>query len=171
MDIDPRVEPDLVGSLTNMDQIADQSFDAVFCSHSLEHLHAHEVIIALQSIFRILHPAGFALITSPDLEPIAALVSQGRGEEVAYQSPIGPITALDMLFGHTASIERGNHYMAHKTGFTTERIARLFLQAGFDEVLVTKGVCFDLWVLALNPGAGKNLILSDLQKSGLDFVE
>jgi SAM-dependent methyltransferase len=171
MDIDPRVSPDLVGSLAGLDQIPDASFDAVWCSHSLEHLYSHEVATAIRGIFRILSPAGFALVTSPDLEPIAALIAEGRGEEVAYQSPLGPITALDMVYGHAASIERGNIYMAHNTGFTAERIARLFLQEGFVEILVTKGICFDLWALALMPNADKQQIRSDLRDSGLDFFE
>src|SRR5665213_540831 len=35
-----------------------------------------------------------------------------------YTSPAGPITPLDMLFGHSDSIASGHLYMAHKTGFT-----------------------------------------------------
>jgi predicted SAM-dependent methyltransferase len=165
------VRMDLVGSLTDMDQIPDRSFDAVWCSHTLEHLHTHQVPHAIRSIRRVLNPDGFALVTSPDLEPIAALISEGRGEDVAYQSPMGPITALDMLFGHGASIERGNFYMAHKTGFTADSMARHFLASGFVEVLVTKGNCFDIWALALMPSADKDTIVSDLARHGLDFNE
>lgn len=171
MDIDARVAPDIVGSLTDLDQLTDDSFDAVFCSHSLEHLHTHDVGKALRGIFRILQPTGFALITSPDLEPIAKLVSEGRGEEIAYQSSVGPITALDMIYGHAASIERGNTYMAHNTGFTADRVARLLLEAGFVEVLVTEGDCFDLWAVALMPDAEKDSILTSLDENGLDFFE
>lgn len=171
MDVDPRVAPDIVGTLEDLGQVADRSFDAVYCSHSLEHLHPHHVRHALRGIARILKTDGFALITSPDLEPIAALVAGGRGEEVAYQSPLGPITALDMIYGHAASIEKGNFYMAHNSGFTEDRIARLLLEARFDEVLVIKGNCYDFYALALMPEADKDQILSELRGGGLDFTE
>lgn len=171
MDVDPRVSPDIVGSLEDLSPVPDRSFDAVYCSHSIEHLHPHDVRAALRGIFRVLKPDGFALITSPDLEPIAALVAQGRGEEVAYQSPLGPITALDMIYGHAASIESGNLYMAHNSGFTSESIARLLLEARFEEVLVISGNCYDFYALALMPSARKDQILRDLHQGGLDFSE
>jgi predicted SAM-dependent methyltransferase len=170
MDIDPRVSPDLIGSLEDLGQIADRSFEAVYCSHSLEHLHPHDVVSAIRGIVRILKRNGFALVTTPDLEPIAALIVQGRAEDAAYQSPVGPITALDMLYGHAASIAAGNHFMAHKTGFTEDRIARLFLEAHFEEVLVIKGRSYDLFALALMPEADKYRILDELRKGGLDFL-
>ncbi|WP_197961149.1 class I SAM-dependent methyltransferase [Bradyrhizobium agreste] len=171
MDVDARASPDIVASLEDMSQIADRSFDAVYCSHSLEHLHPHDVRSALRGIVRVLKPDGFALVTSPDLEPIAALVAQGRGEEIAYQSPLGPITALDMIYGHAASIERGNYYMAHNSGFTEDSIARLLLEARFEEVLVIKGNCYDFYALALMPQADKAQILDELHQGGLDFAE
>ncbi|MCK1368329.1 class I SAM-dependent methyltransferase [Bradyrhizobium sp. 62] len=171
MDVDPRVAPDIVGSLEDLSQVADRTFDAVYCSHSLEHLHPHDVRSALRGIARILKPDGFALITSPDLQPIAALVANGKGEEVAYQSPLGPITALDMIYGHAASIEKGNVYMAHNSGFTEETIARLLLEARFEEVLVIKGNCYDFYALALMPRAAKTQILGELHKGGLNFAE
>lgn len=171
MDVDPRVAPDIIGSLEDLSQVADKSFDAVYCSHSLEHLHPHDVRSALRGIVRVLKSDGFALITSPDLEPIAALIAQGRGEEVAYESPLGPITALDMIYGHAASIERGNHFMAHNTGFTEERMARLLLEARFDEALLIKGNCYDFYALALMPQANKPHILAELRNGGLDFTE
>jgi SAM-dependent methyltransferase len=170
MDIDPSVSPDIIGSLEDLGQIADKSFDAVYCSHSLEHLHSHDVVFAIRGIARILKPAGFALITTPDLEPIAALIAQGRAEDIAYQSPVGPITALDMVYGHAASIAQGNLFMAHNTGFTEDRIARLLLEARFDEVLVIKGRSYDLFALALMPGADKEQILIELRVGGLDFT-
>ena len=169
MDVDPRVAPDIIGSLEDLGQIADNSFDAVYCSHSLEHLHPHDVVSAIRGIARILRPDGFSLITTPDLEPIAVLIAQGRAEDVAYLSPVGPITALDMLYGHAASIAAGNHFMAHRTGFTEDRIARLLLEARFDEVLVVKGQSYDLFALALMPEADKDRIVAELRAGGLDF--
>ncbi|WP_418643853.1 class I SAM-dependent methyltransferase [Stutzerimonas kunmingensis] len=153
LDVDPKVKPDIVASLTDMSVVASASVDAVWSSHNIEHLEGFQVAGALGEIRRVLKPGGFALITLPDLQRIAELIAQGRGDDVMYTSPAGPITPLDMLFGHQASLARGNHYMAHRTGFTAERLGTKLAEAGFGEVRVVKGRSFDLWAVALNDAA------------------
>jgi predicted SAM-dependent methyltransferase len=171
LDIDPVAKPDLVGTLTDLSAlIPSQSFDAVWASHSLEHLHAHEAPLALSEFKRILKPDGFALITSPDLETVASLVVKHGLDHVAYQSPIGPITAHDILFGHTASIKRGMTFMAHKSGFTCESLGTLLLEAGFQTILV-KRVEFDLWALALSENSDKSAIQQALYAGGLNMFD
>src|ERR1700757_367954 len=66
-DLDPRVRPAFVGSMTNMhSQFSAGSFDAIWSSHSLEHLHNHEIPLALGEFRRVLRSDGFALISCPD---------------------------------------------------------------------------------------------------------
>ena len=67
MDIDPAAQPEVLGSLTKMDAFPAHEFDAVWSSHTLEHLYSHEVPAALAEFKRVLKPDGFALITCPDL--------------------------------------------------------------------------------------------------------
>lgn len=169
LDIDRAVQPDIVGSIADLSSIATASFDAIWCSHNLEHLHTHEVPKALAEFRRVLKPDGFALVTTPDLELIAGLVIAGRLEEPAYQSAAGPISALDMLFGLSTSIERGNLFMAHNSGFTTDRIGRLLVASGFAEVLAKRGTWYDLWALALMPEADKARLLTYLRANNLDL--
>ncbi|GEP01791.1 class I SAM-dependent methyltransferase [Methylobacterium haplocladii] len=153
LDIDARVEPDHVGSVTNMRSFApDASFDAIWSSHNVEHLHTHEVDTAFREFGRVLQPNGFALITCPDLDAIVRLIADGKMHDVIYTSPAGPITPFDMLYGHSASIAAGFGYMAHNTGYTAERLGRVALAAGFGEVRVKRGRFLDLWALALMPG-------------------
>lgn len=147
-DIEPSVKPDVLGSIVDMVEVASGSFDALWSSHNIEHIHSFQVPLALKEFRRILKPTGFALITCPDIERVAQLVVAGRLEEVAYVSPAGPITALDMLFGHSASIARGHVSMSHNTGFTVERLGNALIAAGFREVRVVKGHSYDLWALA-----------------------
>ena len=90
-DIDPDVAPDIVGSITDMAAVADASVDAVWSSHNVEHLYAHEVPLALAEFRRVLKAGGFALITLPDLQKVAELVAADKLEEPAYISPAGPI--------------------------------------------------------------------------------
>ncbi len=168
LDIDPKVKPDIVASLTDMSAVASASVDAVWSSHNIEHLEGFQVAGALGEIRRVLKPGGFALITLPDLQRIAELVAQDRGEDVLYTSPAGPITPLDMLFGHQASLARGNHYMAHRTGFTAKRLGKMLAEAGFGEVRVLKGRSFDLWAVALN---SNQLSEADLQSNQANFSQ
>ena len=71
--------------------VADACFDALYSSHAIEHLYAHEVIPALREFLRVLKPDGFALVTCPDLAAIARQLLDGGAEGIAYQSPAGPI--------------------------------------------------------------------------------
>jgi SAM-dependent methyltransferase len=170
-DIDPHVKPDIVGSITDMSKlIGSESFDGVWSSHSLEHLYAHEVPLALGEFRRILKPGGFALITSPDIESIASMVLEYGLDHVAYTSPVGPITPHDMLFGHSASIERGSTFMAHNTGFTCASLGQRLLDAGFPVVLA-KREGLALWALALMEQADKTTIQQELKAAGLDMSD
>jgi len=46
-DIDQSVNPDIVGTMTDMSQVQGASVDALFSSHNIEHLYPHEVPVAL----------------------------------------------------------------------------------------------------------------------------
>ena len=149
LDIDPSVSPDLVGSLTDLGAVDDASIDAVFSSHNLEHLYAHEVPQALGEFRRVLRPSGVALITCPDLQAVAQMVAEDRLVEPAYQSGMGPITPLDMLYGHRASLAAGNLFMAHRCGFTHAVLRGTVSAAGFAQCAsLRRPRSFDLWILA-----------------------
>jgi predicted SAM-dependent methyltransferase len=171
LDIDPEVKPDIVGSITELDlSFGPQSFDAVWSSHVLEHLYAHEVYPALRQFFRVLKPDGLALVMSPDLEAVARYIVNHGIASVAYDSPAGPIRPLDMLYGHTRAIEEGHFHMAHRTGFTAERLGNLLLSAGFSTVS-TRTENFEICALALMPDAKAEAIQEELAASGFNFQE
>jgi len=154
LDLDPTVQPDIVCSITDMSPVAADSVDAVWSSHNLEHLQRHEVPLALGEFRRVLKPHGLLLLTLPDLQHVARLIVEDRLEESAYVSQSGPITPLDMIFGHTASLARGNQFMAHRTGFTARSLHQLLIGAGFVEVTLRQGTSFDLWATGHKPGRG-----------------
>lgn len=147
MDIDPSVKPDIVSDMSRMHMVKDGEFEAIWSSHNIEHLFFHEVPVALKEFYRVLKLGGFVLITLPDLQTVASYVAQGKLEQKLYDSPAGPITPLDILFGYTKAIAAGNHFMAHKTGFTAETLAYKFHQAGFCNIQVQRRG-FDLWAVA-----------------------
>lgn len=169
LDVDPRVVPDIVCSTTDMRRaVVDQSFDALWSSHNIEHLYDHEVKLALAEFRRVLKRSGFALIRCPDLQAILETALAGGVETVSYVAPAGPVTPLDMLYGFRPSIARGNDFMAHKTGFTDLRLGRLLIEAGFAEVR-TKRAAFDLWAVAVADAGRTQDVLAQLAASGTEF--
>lgn len=148
-DIDESVKPDIVGTMTDMSAVESESVDALFSSHNIEHLYAHEVPVALREFGRVLRPDGFAVVTCPDLQSVCQLVAQDKLVEPAYFSPAGPISPLDILYGLRSSMANGNLYMAHRCGFT-EKVLRATLQAAGFAIVATiaRPSAFELWALA-----------------------
>jgi SAM-dependent methyltransferase len=166
LDIDPSSKPNVIGSITEMTTFPDHDFDAIWSSHTLEHLFAHEVPRALGECKRVLKPDGFAIFLCPDLESVAEHLTRYGPDHVAYTSAAGPITALDMLYGHQASVARGRVSMAHKTGFTAERLGKLLLAAGFATVHVRRDEHFEICSLAFAERADHERIQSELGSWG-----
>lgn len=173
LDINPAVQPDIVGSMTDMSMVADGAFDGVYSSHNIEHLYAHEVPAALKEFRRVLGAKGFLVVTCPDLQSVAALVAEDKLTDVAYQSPAGPISPIDMIYGHRASMARGNLFMAHRCGFTLKVLANTLAAAGFAQVLgARERSAYALWAVATKskwPDAtARDLARRFLPKGALD---
>lgn len=150
LDIDPKVAPDIIGTMTDMQAVATASMDALYSSHNIEHLYPHEVATALAEFLRVLKPDGFAVITCPDLQAVAELVAQDKLNEPCYVSPAGPVTPLDILYGFRPSLAAGNLFMAHRTGFTLRSLLTECRAAGFDTVIGAREgrSAMALWVIA-----------------------
>lgn len=131
LDIDKDVNPDIVGMLTDMKSVETGSVDAVYSSHNIEHIYSYEVPIALREFYRVLKEDGIVVILCPDLQSIGEALTQDKLLEPLFESPIGPLTAFDVLYGHREMVAEGNEYMAHKGGFTYSVLDRAFFEAGF----------------------------------------
>lgn len=149
VDLDPGCRPDVLSDLTDLaPSIPDGSADLIYCSHVVEHFFDHDVPKVLSEFARILRPQGAAILRVPDLAGVMQALDEGDLERSLYQSPSGPISALDVIFGHRASIAAGNHYMAHRTGFTQASLARRLLDAGFEEVQTLPGPSVEFCAIA-----------------------
>lgn len=147
-DISETVDPDIVGDILDMKDIDEGSVDSLWSSHNIEHVFAHQVHTVLTEFRRVLAPDGFAVITCPDLQSLGERIAEGRLDDPVYTSPSGPITPLDILYGHGASIEKGGTYMAHKTGFSLRSLARAMDRAGFTNLVGTRRRSrTDLWIV------------------------
>ena len=136
LDIDPQVLPDIVCDARELHTLQEAQFDAIYCSHNLEHYYRHDVSKVLSGFLHVLKSGGFAHITVPDIHQVMrATIDRGLDiDDVLYESVAGQITVLDVLYGYSAEIERsGKEFFAHKTGFTQKSLATALKRAGFSK--------------------------------------
>ena len=117
-DIDKKYNPDICGDITDLSNIPDDTFDALFTSHTVEHIDFYKVVPTIKQFIRILKKDGIAKIVVPNLQTLGEKLSEGDVLSTLYESPAGPINSLDILYGHAASVLRNGDFMRHKTGFT-----------------------------------------------------
>ena len=136
LDIDPRGSPDIVCDARELTTLDEGAFDAVYCSHNLEHYYRHDVPRVLAGFLHVLKDGGFAHIRVPDInEVMRQTIERGLDiDDVLYTSPAGPILVLDVLYGYSVEIEAsGQDFFAHKTGFTEKSLLAVLGSAGFSK--------------------------------------
>jgi SAM-dependent methyltransferase len=142
LDINPKGNPDIVCDARQLATLDPDQFDAVYCSHNLEHYYLHDVPKVLRGILHVLRTGCCALIRVPDVHEVMRIAVE-RGldmHDVLYQSSAGPITVCDVLYGYGVEIEHsGNDFYAHKTGFSQKSLLRALLDAGYTKVYSAVG--------------------------------
>ena len=142
LDLDPNYKPDIVADFREM-PIESSSYDVIYCSHSLEHVHTSEVPKVLGEFHRVLKSNGRAIIIVPDLEGVSPT------DEVLFTAPAGPITGLDMIFGYGPRT-KSEPLMAHRTGFISYTLDKALSRAGFNAV-VRRLPDYNLLAVAVKP--------------------
>jgi len=137
LDIDPAVQPDVVCDAKEMRRLPAAKYDAIYCSHSLEHFYTHEVPQVLAGFLHVLKPTGFAHIEVPDMSQVFRAIVQGNRDigDIFYQSSAGPIAFHDVIYGFGKMVASGNLYYCHKTGFTEKSLGQAITRAGFKKVM------------------------------------
>jgi len=149
LDIDPTHNPDIVCSMNDMSTVEDNSFDAIYSSHNIEHVFPHEVLGTFQEFRRVLKDDGFLILTCPDIKSVCALIGEGNIGKKLYTSSAGDIFPLDILYGHRSSLASGHTYMAHKNGFTSESLSTQIKDANFKSFCIGEmKTAFALWLIA-----------------------
>lgn len=134
LDIDPRGSPDIVCDARKLASLPSTVFDSIYCSHNLEHYYRHDVDKVLAGFAHVLKEDGFVHIRVPDMGELFQTVVKNKLDidDFLYQSPAGPITVRDVIYGFGIEIERsGNDFYAHKTGFTQKSLFLTLQTAGF----------------------------------------
>lgn len=137
LDIDPSVKPDVLCDARDMTTLPANEYDAVYCSHNLEHYYRHDVPKVLRGFLHVLKEDGVVNIRVPDIAKVASIMLERNADldDILYQSPIGPISFADVLYGLGAKIEQsGQDFYAHKTGFTQRALEKIIHDCGFPYV-------------------------------------
>lgn len=151
LDIDEAVQPDVLLDARYLTHLPREMYDAIYCSHNLEHYYRHDAAKVLAGFFHVLKPDGFAEIIVPDIQSVVAHMYQHQMDinDVLYDSAMGPITILDVMYGHGGQIESsGQDFYAHKTGFSPRSLELALMNSGFFAVALQFGKDFEVRALA-----------------------
>lgn len=116
----------------------DETFDAVFSCHMLEHLFADKAQVCIAEIFRILKPGGICRIVVPDLDKI-----------VGEYNPDQPELFLKRIFECDRRSKNSHHWH-----YNANSLVRLLRATGFHEAykcVYRQGKCPDLELLDNRP--------------------
>lgn len=120
-----RPEVDFVGNAADLSQFADNSIEAIYASHVLEHFHhslGNELVSVLQEWRRVLQLEGKLYISVPDLQTLSWLfLSPMAGFQHRLQ-------IMRMLFGGQV-----DQYDVHKVGFDCEILFAYLHAAEFSD--------------------------------------
>ena len=86
LDIDPDCKPDVLCDAREMHKLELGYYDAIYCSHNLEHYYLHDALQVLSGFIHVLKPNGFAHIRVPDIGQLMKTVvalAQGKREVTA----------------------------------------------------------------------------------------
>jgi SAM-dependent methyltransferase len=165
-DINEDVNPDIVGTLTDMNAVESNSVDAIYSSHTIEHIFPHQVPAAIIEFYRVLKDDGIVVITCPDLQSVGEALTQDKLYDTLYESKSGPVTAFDVIYGHRLTTIKGNEFMIHKGGFTYATLDRAFLEGGFEARCGGRGPICSLWLVAFKQKKPEN----EIKKIALSFI-
>ena len=140
LDIDPSIKPDICIDAKQLKTLEAGQYDAVYCSHNLEHFYRHEVRTVLDGFKHVLKDGGRVEIHVPNILNVVRSMTQGNLDidDVWYRITDGsPVTFHDVMYGWTSAMSSGNLYYAHKCGFTPSSIGKELWQAGFTDIRVS----------------------------------
>ena len=141
LDVDPRFGVDVVmdaRALTNLPG----GYDAVYCSHTLEHFTEDDAQKVLAEFLHILKDEGFAEIRVPDFKAACTAAVERNVElnETLYTINGFDVSLRHIIFGHESEVKRsGKDYWAHKNVYTPKTLAQDLQRAGFAGAVIAPG--------------------------------
>jgi predicted SAM-dependent methyltransferase len=124
LNIQPGAHVDHAGDVRDLTRFADQSWDAVYASHTLEHLgYQKQLPAVLNEINRILRPGGKLFVSVPDLDTLCRLfVHEDASAKDRFH-------LMRMMFGGQL-----DEHDFHFVGLNQEILAEYLFGAGFQDI-------------------------------------
>jgi predicted SAM-dependent methyltransferase len=145
LDIDNKFNPDIMADITDISHIPNNYVTSAYTSHMIEHIDYFKVPLVLRELLRICQPGGIVRIVTPNLQVIGEHISKGDLLTPIYDSNGGPISPIDIIYGHRHSVHRNRvDFMIHRTGFTKQVFEHIATENNFD--IDIKEIDFDLIV-------------------------
>ncbi len=135
LDIAPRPEVDFVADAKDLGQFGDETVEAIYASHVLEHFHYHldnELYQVLCEWHRVLEVGAKLYVSVPDLKKLC--------EIYLYPDliPQERLVVMSMIYGGQV-----NEHDRHFVGFDLETLGQFLEKAGFMQYEQVEG--FDLF--------------------------
>jgi predicted SAM-dependent methyltransferase len=125
-------------NLTGSLPFPDDSFQAVYSSHTLEHLYRTEARVILEECRRVLKPGGVCRIVVPDLESIVRryICARDSGQVEAATQLMEELRVHDEArqTGLIGLYYRLTAFHQHKWMYDAASLSRMFVDAGFRDV-------------------------------------
>ena len=138
LDLNPDCKPDLCMDGKDLGTTEAGKFDAILCSHNLEHYYRHDVNQVLTGFKHVLKDGGFADIRVPNVLGVFQAMARGNLDidDVWYRVNGTAITFHDVLYGWNAAMESGNLFYSHKCAFSPLSLATVMQKAGFVDIQI-----------------------------------
>jgi len=145
LDIDTKFNPDILADVTDISHIPNNFVDCAYTSHMIEHIDYFKVSSVISELLRVCKPGGYVRILTPNLQSIGEKIASGDLLDVVYESAGGPISPIDIIYGHRHSVHKNRvDFMRHRTGFSRKVFEHIAKEHNF--VMDIKEVGFDLLV-------------------------
>jgi len=145
LDIDNKFNPDILADVTDISHIPNNYVDCAYTSHMIEHIDYFKVPSVISELLRVCKPDGYVRILTPNLQVIGEKIASGDLLDVVYESAGGPISPIDIIYGHRHSVHKNRvDFMIHRTGFSKKVFEHIAKEHNFDMEIQQVG--FDLLV-------------------------
>lgn len=134
LDVEPRPEVDFVGLASCLSQFEDNSLEAIYSSHVLEHFYYqlnNELLNTLAEWYRVLQPGGKLMVSVPDLQVLCWLYLNPN------LRPLERHQLMSIMFGG-----QKNEYDVHKVGFDCDTLTLYLKKVGFKDCTPVTGFGF-----------------------------
>lgn len=123
-DANPNPGVDHVGNANDLRRFADNTFEAVYASHVIEHFdYKDELLATLREWYRVLTPGGKLYVSAPDMDALCALfIRPDLTLEQRYH-------VMRMIFG--GHIDQWDY---HKVGLNQDILATFLGSCGFGKM-------------------------------------